>query len=593
MNAIQQGTRGLRCLSIFAALVACGLAIAPSRTARACGCFVPPDLRMPLVQAGEEILFVVENGKLEMHVKIAYSGPAGDFGWLVPLPAVPTNSAGMQGIDVGTDELFFELESRTQPTFGTRVDDFCQRRTYGCGSEGSSGSDTFGSAYPVPYDPTAPSPLVKQDSVGPYDYAILRADDKSAMLKWLSDYRYVVPSGTDQAVNAYIRPGAYFLALRLRSGATAGDLQPVVLSFPADLPMIPITLTAVGATPNMGILVWVLGAARAIPRNYQHVILNDSKIDWLSRGPNYSQLVTQAVGEAAGKHGFVTEYAGSVNAMQSVLDTPGRFDVLQLAQTLRDPVEFIETVLPVQNATQSPIKKGFAPTPQLVGVLSAHIPMPQTLVNEGVTTGQYYLQIRQYLKTDRAIRPTAYADIETKLAAFDPAVLARDLTDRIAIPTLRIGNLLSSGRLPKLTRLYTTMSPEDMTVDPVFAFNSELPDVARTHTSGVRYDCDSGYQLHTEQDFLISGSTNVLFGGAPMQPGPAALRLEILRETGQPEIVVDNTVAIKDALGMAGSSQGCATAEPRRSIAAPWSALSMLVIALLFRRVRRVRLMVR
>ena len=76
------------------------------------------------------------------------------------------------------------------------------------------------------------SPLVIQDSVGPYDYAVLKADSKDDMLKWLADNRYFVPAGTDQTVGAYIRPGAFFLALKLQSGKSAGDLQPVVVRYP-------------------------------------------------------------------------------------------------------------------------------------------------------------------------------------------------------------------------------------------------------------------------------------------------------------------------------------------------------------------------
>ena len=70
------------------------------------------------------------------------------------------------------------------------------------------------------------SPLVIQSSIGPYDYAVLKADSKDAMLKWLSDNHYFVPAGTDETVSAYLHPGAYFLALKLKSGKSAGDLQP-------------------------------------------------------------------------------------------------------------------------------------------------------------------------------------------------------------------------------------------------------------------------------------------------------------------------------------------------------------------------------
>src|SRR5262249_317846 len=155
----------------------------------------------PLVQAGEEILFIVDNGQITMHIRMRYNGPASRFGWLLPLPAPPTNGAGAQGIDVGTDELFDELEARTAPyTILTRIPGFPSSR-FGCG-----GNDTFSTGYEsVAVSPdramAISSPLVQQSSVGPYDYAILKADDKSAMLSWLVSNNYVVPAGSDDAIS--------------------------------------------------------------------------------------------------------------------------------------------------------------------------------------------------------------------------------------------------------------------------------------------------------------------------------------------------------------------------------------------------------
>ena len=40
---------------------------------------------------------------------------------------------------------------------------------------------------------------------------------------WLNENRFFVPDGTAAAMDPYIRPGSYFLALRLRSGESAGS----------------------------------------------------------------------------------------------------------------------------------------------------------------------------------------------------------------------------------------------------------------------------------------------------------------------------------------------------------------------------------
>src|SRR5262249_47827544 len=99
---------GLIGLSAIALMVAEG-------AAAACGCFTPPDPTVPVVQAGERILFSVDNGQVTAHIQIQYAGAAGDFGWLLPLPSVPT-------LELGTDELFNQLINTTQPKYRlTRV----------------------------------------------------------------------------------------------------------------------------------------------------------------------------------------------------------------------------------------------------------------------------------------------------------------------------------------------------------------------------------------------------------------------------------------------------------------------------------------
>ena len=80
-----------------------------SRPVEACGCFAPPSAAEPIVQAGERILFSVNNGKVTAHIQIQYAGDAKDFGWLLPLPSVPT-------LKLGSDELFTRLGATTQPT---------------------------------------------------------------------------------------------------------------------------------------------------------------------------------------------------------------------------------------------------------------------------------------------------------------------------------------------------------------------------------------------------------------------------------------------------------------------------------------------
>src|SRR4051794_3448474 len=149
--------RGMRKLLI---LLGC-LAV---EKAHACGCFAPPDPTANVVQAGERIAFAVKDGQITAPIQIKYAGPAPEFGWLLPLPSEPT-------LELGVDELFGALETATAPHWNLTqlTDGTCLN--YGFGGASDLGFVSDGGAGPG-------GPLVYQDSIGPYDYAVLKADSK-------------------------------------------------------------------------------------------------------------------------------------------------------------------------------------------------------------------------------------------------------------------------------------------------------------------------------------------------------------------------------------------------------------------------------
>ncbi|HRI51384.1 MAG TPA: DUF2330 domain-containing protein [Pseudomonadota bacterium] len=546
-------------VSLGAALTAAPMFVASP--AHACGCFAATNVASPVVQAGEKILFAKQNGMVVMQVQVEYSGQPSDFGWLLPLPAVSMTSAGAPGIEVGSQEVFDVLSRFTQPTYSlTTIPCGASRNgpTVGCGS-----SDLFASAAEDAPGNLAPqTPLVKQSSVGPYDYAILKADNKTEMFNWLMTNGYVIPAGTDGAVAPYIRPGAFFLALRLKAGQTAGDVQPVVLRYQADLPAVPINLTAASATPNMGVLIWVLGPARAIPRNYYNTVVDDAQLDWLNSVKNYADVVAKAVREIDGHHAFVTEFAGSSAPLTNALGPSTRYDFIdQLGLTREtDPVLFVQAILGTRSGSTT---QRFALNSQLTAILGAHIPLPAALIANQVTPSDYYANLSYYLDSDRRQNPTKYADIAAALAAFDPVTLVMQLKERIVAPTLVAQTLFADPTLPKLTRLYTVLSPDDMNLDPAFSFNAELPDVPKDHQATLQSACPKdGFPsavLTTSGGWKVeipAASANM--NSYPTLSIPYAQRVEQLMDTGMPKVTVDNADTIQKSLAAAGpGAQGC------------------------------------
>jgi hypothetical protein len=523
--------------------------------AEACGCFAPPDPTVPIVQAGERILFAAENGKVTAHIQIQYAGEARDFGWLLPLPSVPT-------LKVGTEELFTQLIATTQPRYFVQVQATgnCLNGRGGFGFGTAAPNASAGSESDANRDGS--SPLVIQSSIGPYDYAVLKADNKDAMLKWLADNRYFIPVGTEDVVGPYINPGAYFLALKLQSGKSAGDIQPVVLEYPSQLPMIPIILTSVAANPNMGIQVWMLGNGRAIPRNYRHVVINDSQLDWFNQARNYNDVVIRAVSEAPEKHAFVTEYAGPAEVMRDVLDGPSRYGTQEALASQQTPIDFVEYLfgngfIPPSNqgGFGGPRFQQVLP-PALKSIVLSQLPYPTAL--RGVADEDEFLRrIDFYLGSYRQQNPQAFVGYESR---FDPQTLAAEIFEKVVKPAREAGALFK--QFPTLTRLYTTLSPQDMTRDPVFSYNPTLAPVARDHTATYEVNCGIAGDTFSSPGRLVTeqGWTVAYPNGRQQAPerelivGPSALRVETLAEEGAPIIDLDNSIPIRKIEGCGGCS---------------------------------------
>src|SRR5439155_6442677 len=163
----------------------------------------------------------------------------------------------------------------------------------------------------------------------------------------------------------------------------------------------------------------------------------------------------------------------------------------------------------------------------LVSILSRYIPEPPALVAQGVSLGQFYTQYdyyMQYAGSDGGMPP-----------AFDGTALTDEIQASIVTPTRNAAALIK--RHPYLTRLYTAMSPIDMTIDPVFSSNRDLPDVSLLHTATLTTPCRGDAWLATGDGFEAQ-----YISGLPPQSKvlPAALRVDLLRDAGPPEVVLDN-----------------------------------------------------
>ena len=441
----------------------------------------------PINQVSEQILFVKGEGTVTTHVQIQYSGTAEDFAWVLPVPAIPE-------LGVSHNAVFQQLSSFTQPSFFL---DWKEDETCFFFPRFLAGEETLDAASGQPGSEVE---VISQGQIGPYNTAVITASDPNAISEWLNTNGYRLDNLGSDLLKPYVDSGFYFLALRLAPDRDLGDLQPIALTYEAEQPGIPIRLTAVATQPDMGILVWVLGNQPAIPENYLHVEINEARIDWLNGGRNYNQVVAEAADEAGGR-AFATDYAGTSSILKDRIFESERYNVDAL-RLIDNPSEFIAFMLIT----------GFPRDSQSQSLIRRHIPMPPAVLTEGVLEVWFRGDEEAYQRAvddgtlqdiaDRSFynNMEAYAKYTMDLN-FDPNAFADELESVVVKPLRETQTLFDSN--PFLTRLYTTMSADEMTEDPMFSFNTDLPEVSNTRRAQARCECPDGPDTAPENKLVV------------------------------------------------------------------------------------------
>jgi hypothetical protein len=245
---------------------------------------------------------------VDAYIEIGYSGAAPSFSWVVPLTAAPTL--------IGTaNKAIFDVDGATAPRFT-----FTYQQAFpasggggGCqiGCAGKAGEDSDGGGALAPSIPEVT--VISQQSVGPYDVAVLTSEKASALTDWLQANKYRIPDFAEPILARYVEEGKIFAAFKLQDGVGVGAIQPVVLRVPGADPCIPLRMTPVASQPVLSVTALVYAAGRARPgvnTGYSEATVDMSAV--LPTSPSttdYPQRLRTAVKALRGR-GFVTEFAG-------------------------------------------------------------------------------------------------------------------------------------------------------------------------------------------------------------------------------------------------------------------------------------------
>ncbi len=509
---------------LWGASLLLGSCMTPS-VASACGGFFCSQTQ-GVNQAAERIVFANNgDGTVTAVIEIQYQGPAEKFSWLLPISSVPMGDE----IAVGSSVSFQRLQQATNPQYflTTRIEGRCDQEPDNGGGlvfEGDDDEAAAGGSGPGGNGVTVEA----SGLVGSFEWKVISLDPMlpepaDTAVTWLSDNGYDVPQGAPGLLGPYLADGLYLLALRLQKGATAGSIRPIVLTYAAAKPMIPIKLTAVAANDDMGVLTWVLGDHQAVPQNYYALELNEARINWFNPNSNYNAVVIAAANEAGGQ-GFVTEYAQPGSDLQSQVWFDFEQEDWEFFQQNADSID--PGTLVAEAIFQFSQWDGFW------DVIREHVTLPPNVAIEDVQDC-----------------PDCYGDGYEVSPNF-LAALEKDVIE----PAQVIQNLLDAHTT--VTRLYSTLSAAEMTVDPLFTFNPDLDPISNVHSAERIIECEPGYyeweapwRIELPQGGVVRGGPDDI-GSWPADFNDLPANRRILRagESGQGKVLEDNSATIDDTI---------------------------------------------
>jgi hypothetical protein len=530
--------------TIFVGLTTLFLAgtLAP-RLADACGgtfCDNGPQV-MPVDQTGETIVFWVdESGPepyTEAHIQIQYEGDAERFAWIIPVTSVPE-------VLVGSQQLFDNLLQATVPTYAVNsqtVGDCGGGFGIGCAKDESAGDGGFQATGAGETGGTDGPDILDRGFAGAFQYVTLTGDNVQEIVDWLDANGYAQDPDAPPILEEYLQENFVFVAVKLQAGADVEEIHPLAVRYAGTEPCIPIRLTRIAAVDDMAIRAFFLGEQRLAPMNWPHVVINQSRLDWVNGAAiSYPGLVSLAIDEAGGR-GFVTEYAGTDDIVStSLLSNPlwnaSAFEAIE-------PVGVVDELVNQGLIDCSEGTCTFA-HPQVEPLLRTYLPTPA-----GVDDQAFWQCLSCYVDQ---IDPAAWSA--------QPG-FAAELAERITEPGQHAIDMLAAST--QLTRLYTLLSPHEMIEDPTFQVVDGLPSVDSNIVAVRTNDCDGGPSYFDLPDGRRVALTDA--GTMPdLEGNPAALRIERIPMTGPAQVEVDNADLIDGLLDEWNASQldgpepGCA-----------------------------------
>jgi hypothetical protein len=225
--------------------------LVPSMPAFADGAFFIPT-EQDIYQPSQKALILYADGREDLVLSVRYEGSATEFGWVIPVPNRPE-------VDVADPELFWELSILTwlEMPFPS------------------------GGAFVTSESQEPDVEVLEEKTVGPYDIAVLSAEEPTALIDWLNSNGYSLPEAGEKIIDEYINKNWYFVATKIHPGEEAvglaqGTIEPLVVSFESDRIVYPLRITSL-SSDYCEVLLYVFTEQAIVPGQYQFLSLNNAE----------------------------------------------------------------------------------------------------------------------------------------------------------------------------------------------------------------------------------------------------------------------------------------------------------------------------
>ncbi len=213
---------------------------------------------------------------------------------------------------------------------------------------------------------------------------------------------------------------------------------------------------------------------------------------------------------------------------------------------------------------------------EIVGILTRHLP-DSVFVAAGTTK-------EAFKANPQAFNGTFPND------PFDPAEATQEIWDRIVERERAMQEIFDQYRY--VTRLFTLISPDEMTIDPTFVFDPKLPDVDRVHRATAVFDCGVGGRAENanvrleieETGQTVQLGKNGQGDRSVLDSMPSAVKIEQLNEG---RLIQDNSKLIGQLLDKHNSKVGgcgCSTTGASGGGSGALGLLALLLIGWVRRR---------